>query len=177
MRQLGSAAAGVCLSFGVVCYLSFIMLQSLFITITLITLCGNLLFPIYLQRLTEGVASALKFPMMGGNIIYPHRPQSDDTTASGNEKRSYQELERRREMWERRTEARAQLEERGLFNWFDGLFDSSANCYVKGYPSYGGSCASTSSPYIRSPVPFLILPFPHCLCCQMLIVVRWCNVC
>ena len=91
--------------------------------------------------------------MMGNQIINPRRAHVEDPSASDNEKRSFEELERRREMWERKNLARAQLEERGIFDWMDGLFDGSANCYVKGYPSFGGSCASTSSPYIRSPVP------------------------
>lgn len=110
---------------------------------------------------------------MGDQIIYPHRPQLEDTTTSGNEKRSYEELERRRAMWERKNEARAQLEERGLFDWFDGLFDGSANCYVKGYPAFGGQCASTSSPYIRSPVP----PRLHPNSLPVLTVVRGSDFC
>lgn len=109
--------------------------------------------------------------MMGDQIINPRKAQTTDpsSSTSDTEKRSFEDLERRREMWERKLEARVHLEERGLFDWFDGLFDSSANCYVKGYPSLGGKCASTASPYIRSPVPTIPtdIPLSHYTKCSL----------
>jgi hypothetical protein len=87
-----------------------------------------------------GIAAALELPQMAG-IATPRKA-----------KRSYENsMMKRKELWERRMQARAQLEERGFFDWVGGFFDGSKNCYVDGYPAFG-SCASTSSPYIRSPV-------------------------
>jgi len=110
--------------------------------------------------------------MMGDQIINPRKAQTTDpsSSTSDTEKCSFEELERRREMWKRKLEARTHLEERGLFDWFDGMFDGSANCYVKGYPAFGEKCASTASPYIRSPVPAIpiLCRLSHYYCSSML---------
>jgi hypothetical protein len=94
-------------------------------------------------------ASALKFPLMGDQIITPRRPQA---VSVDNESITQARLARRQQAWQRRLEARAHLEERfRLFGWLDA-FDGSSNGYVRGWPTFGKTCASTATPYIRSSV-------------------------
>lgn len=95
--------------------------------------------------------------MMAGGAVQPRKSttsSTDDTTSA--HRRSLEAMEKRKEMWERRMQARAELDERGFFDWIGGFFDGSSNCYVAGYPALVKTCPSTSSPYIRSPVSLRI---------------------
>jgi len=89
-----------------------------------------------------GIAAALELPQMGGLATPRKAKRSMEIT-----------MVKRKEEWDRRMRARASLEERGFFDWVGGFFDGSKNCYYDGYPAFSKTCASTSAPYIRSPVP------------------------
>ena len=90
---------------------------------------------------------------MAGGAVQPRKSTTSSTDdATVTYRRSLEAIEKRKEMWERRMQARAELDERGLFDWISGVFDGSSNCYVSGYPAFVKTCSSTSSPYIRSPV-------------------------
>ena len=138
-----------------------------------------------------GFAAALRFPLMGDQVITPRRPTNGDSNDSLTRRRLGSSLERRREIAERREELlqkrhTGELDERGLWDWISdtagsiantvgnaakslpSLFDGSSNCYVKGYPTFNTGCASKATPYFRKGVKcsrfLLLIVEPRYLC-------------
>jgi hypothetical protein len=129
--------------------------------------------------LTVGFAAALRFPLMGDQVMTARRATSGDGS-SLSRRRLGNSLERRQEVEQRRQELlekrnSGELDERGLFDWIGSvastvggyvqnaakslpsLFDGSSNCYVKGFPTFVSRCASKATPYFRQRVKVLSL--------------------
>jgi len=87
---------------------------------------------------------------MGNQIMVPRRATTD---SSGTERRrALDGVARRKSRQERRKEI-AELEERGLWDWFtDDVLGVSWNSYVEGYPAFNKGCPPVSAPFIRAPV-------------------------
>ena len=127
-----------------------------------------------------GFAAALRFPLMGDQVLTPRRPTSGDGSDTLTRRHLGNSVERRGEVAARREEllqkrSTGELEERGLWDWISNtassikntvvnsaksipsLFDGSVNCYAKGYPTFNTGCASKSTPFFRQGVTFFRL--------------------